>query len=226
MDEATGKKHVEYIEPLVSHLRWPLAGCIDLNADHWIFRGYVIPPPAAAAAGRKSYYFDAGASSWNAGGGGPSLSYFSHMWGRHGIHFDEIRAFEMTTPAKEFHDTVPAAMKKRTFYQQCAVSSTMQGHTQATPFIPKLIADMTEPDSYVLFKLDIDSPAVENSQIEYILANTKNTVAELAYEHHVAGNYLMAPERWGPDCPKLTLRQSYDVFLNMRKKGIRAHSWI
>ena len=41
----------------------------------------------------KAYYFDAGASSWNSGAGGPSLSYFTEVWKRHGIDFDHIEAW-------------------------------------------------------------------------------------------------------------------------------------
>jgi hypothetical protein len=41
----------------------------------------------------------------------------------------------------------------------------------------------------------------------------------------VAGNYLMKLA-WGPHAAQLTLRESYEYFLKMRNKGIRAHSWI
>lgn len=40
----------------------------------------------------------------------------------------------------------------------------------------------------------------------------------------VNGNYLMYP-LWGTGA-NLTLGESYQYFLKMRKKGIRAHSWI
>jgi hypothetical protein len=42
----------------------------------------------------------------------------------------------------------------------------------------------------------------------------------------VSGNYLM--EEWGPHRfdNKFSLRASYELFLKLRQKGIRAHSWI
>jgi hypothetical protein len=40
----------------------------------------------------------------------------------------------------------------------------------------------------------------------------------------VTGNYLM-PE-WGVVDNGVTLRQSYELFLKLRQKGIRSHSWI
>jgi hypothetical protein len=41
----------------------------------------------------------------------------------------------------------------------------------------------------------------------------------------VSGNYLMK-KAWGEHAAQLTLRESYEYFLKMRNKGIRAHSWI
>ena len=40
----------------------------------------------------------------------------------------------------------------------------------------------------------------------------------------VSGNYLMAGP-WG-SVSDTTLRESYQFFLTLRQKGIRAHSWI
>ena len=77
-DEEANEEYVEYIEPLVSHLRFPLAKCIDSVPDkpeykhhYTTFRGYVIPPPGIR--NDNALYFDAGASSWEKGSGGPSL---------------------------------------------------------------------------------------------------------------------------------------------------------
>jgi hypothetical protein len=40
----------------------------------------------------------------------------------------------------------------------------------------------------------------------------------------VSGNYLM-PE-WGVINSKFSLRESYELFLKLRQKGIRSHSWV
>ncbi len=225
LDETTEKIHIEYIEPLVSHLRFPLAKCIP-NGEADSFRGYIIPPPPMNDV--KKYYFDAGASSWAAGSEGPSLSYFHHMWARHGMEFDEIFAFEMKTDAVRFAQSVPASVKDHVHYQQCAVTSDPRNHSLATPFLPTVIAEKTmaeAPNTYIFFKLDIDSGGIENAQIDYILNDRNNTIDELAYEHHTAGNYLMA-RTWGFPKNTGTLFDSYQVFLKLRQKGIRAHSWI
>lgn len=174
----------------------------------------------------RRLYFDAGASDWNNGSGGPSLKYFVNVWQRSDIKFDEIYAFEMTTEATKFYETVPQEYKLIANYQQCAVSSQPQDHSKEHPFLPYLIKEKAKDDDYVLFKLDIDSPHVENGNIDFILQDEDTHIDELVWEHHVAGNYLMT--EWGD--PKLldqvSLRGSYDYFLKMRQKGIRAHSWV
>jgi hypothetical protein len=194
-----------------------------------LFRGYILPPPPSSVSFvTKKYYFDAGASNWLQGAGGPSLSYFVAIWQRHGFEFDHIFAFEMTTSLEQFYNSVPLTYKSRTVYQQAAVSSQPEQDSAQTPFLPKFIERTTRESDYVLFKLDIDSPTVEDGQIEYILKNRVH-IDELFWEHHVAGNYLM-DEYWNntPGNPpsNLSLRQSYELFLRMRKQGIRAHSWV
>ena len=64
-------------------------------------RSWVVPPPtqpkSSSGDAAKNLYFDAGASSWVAGQGGPSLSYFAKVWARHGINWDHIEAWEGST---------------------------------------------------------------------------------------------------------------------------------
>eukprot|EP00543_Licmophora_paradoxa_P008490 CAMPEP_0202445220 /NCGR_PEP_ID=MMETSP1360-20130828/4082_1 /ASSEMBLY_ACC=CAM_ASM_000848 /TAXON_ID=515479 /ORGANISM="Licmophora paradoxa, Strain CCMP2313" /LENGTH=397 /DNA_ID=CAMNT_0049061405 /DNA_START=15 /DNA_END=1208 /DNA_ORIENTATION=+ len=233
LDETTGETYVEYIEPLVSHLRFPLCKCatfqpMELEARyHWYqitFKGWVIPPPGVR--NKRKFFFDAGASDWNQGAGGPSLKYFFNMWKRHGIDIDQIYAYEMTTTVNDFYKTVPDQYKDFIHYQQCSVSSSPEEDSADHPFLPHMIKREARPEDYVLFKLDIDSPHIEDNTIDYIINDPDNFIDEVAWEHHIGGNYLM--KEWGnlEQLAKFTLRQSYELFLKMRLKGIRAHSWI
>jgi hypothetical protein len=234
-DEETGEEYVEYIEPLVSHLRFPLAKCLPTKIwpiPYALFRGWVIPPPEPPR-GRQVVYFDAGASSWSKGGGGPSLKFFANIWKRHGIDFQDIYAYEMTTTSDEFYQDVPPEYKNRTHYRQCAVSSSPEEATEKNPFIPHEIQHYiknnaaSEHELYILFKLDIDSPLVEQGSVDYLLDQAPGLIDEFAWEHHVVGNYLMRPAWSGPaGIAPLSLKQSYDIFLRMRNLGIRAHSWV
>ena len=186
LDELTGEEYVEYIEPLVSHLRHPLAICVSGGVKKSVtmatFRGYVIPPPRPRA--KRNLYFDAGASSWNMGAGGPSLSFFTTIWNRHNITFDRIQAYEMTTTPQKFYSTVPAVYQERTIYRMSAVSSTPENETINNPFIPHDIQRVTDQDDYIFFKLDIDSPEIEEGSVRYILESEERIVDEIAWEHH------------------------------------------
>mmetsp|Transcript_29004 Transcript_29004/g.41011 ORF Transcript_29004/g.41011 Transcript_29004/m.41011 type:complete len:391 (+) Transcript_29004:55-1227(+) len=190
LDELTGEEYVEYIEPLVSHLRFPLCKCVVPNPDtptykyyYTTFRGYVIPPPGVR--NDKAVYFDAGASSWEDGSGGPSLKYFFDVWKRQGIEFDDIYAFEMKTTKKDFYDAIPRYYAGRTHYQQCAVTSSPDDHSNEHPFLPLFIKENSEPEDYVFFKLDIDSPSVEDGSILFLLEDPETAIDELAWEHHI-----------------------------------------
>jgi len=106
LDENTGNVYSEYIEPLVSHLRHPIAICPSLPVFpahsnllrvFMVSQSFFVPVPPAGGTFPKAYYFDAGASSWNSGAGGPSLSYFTEVWKRHGIDFDIIEAWALCT---------------------------------------------------------------------------------------------------------------------------------
>jgi hypothetical protein len=231
LDETNGQEYVEYIEPLVSHLRFALAKCLATDtAEHknqfTTFHGWLIPPPPDISRNR-ALYFDVGSSSWNSlAAGGPALKYFSSVWSRQSIDFDEIYAFDSRITVDTFYQEFPSHMHitASVHYQQCAVSSP-PGNDQH-PFVPNLIHRVAEPDDYVLFKLDTDSPAVERDIIEFILQDADSRITELVWEHHISGNYLM--EEWGKpeNRDQASLHDSYDYFLRLRRKGIRAHSWV
>ena len=66
----------------------------------------------------------------------------------------------------------------------------------------------------------------------YLLADDNDAldyIDEIAYEHHIGGNYLMieAVPKWVIDEKRfITIEESYQIFLQFRMKGIRSHSWI
>lgn len=231
LDEVTGEEYVEYIEPLVSHLRFALSKCLSPVPDipeytHRLtaFRGWIIPPPPSMRYNRQ-LYFDVGVSSWkHVGAGGSSLKYFISNWNRHDINFDEIYAFGDETRVSTFYQELPPDMK--VFYQKCTVSGRPEEGSDMHPFIPNMINRQAISDDYVLFKLDIDEPAVEKGIVEFILQDEATLISELVWEHHISGNYLM--NEWGSPASRdqATLRESYDYFLRLRQKGIRAHSYV
>jgi len=215
----TGEITHEYIEPLVSHLRHPLARCGVYGEMLLVDRSYVLP----GVPGTKTpVLFDAGASSWNEGAGGPSLSYFVQVWKRHGFDWKHIEAWEGKTSPQRFYSTVPQEWITKTEYHQQWISTTPLKH----PFVPSVIQNKSTAHDYVVFKLDIDSKSVETSIVDYMIKwEGLFHIDEFLWEHHV-DNYLMA-KNWGnsQDLSK-KIADSYDYFLRLRQKGVRAHSWV
>ena len=88
-----------------------------------------------------------------------------------------------------------------------------------------MIEESTRVDEDVVLKLDIDSSDVETAIVDYMLQWDKmNLVDEFLWEHHVT-NYLMAPF-WGhTQDTTCHLADSYQYFLRLRQRGIRAPLW-
>lgn len=240
-NDDTGELVEDYIEPLVSHLRHPLAGCVGEKPTISLWtnvydvlmgqRGYILPPQHLSSHKKSFKYFDAGASSWDKGAGGPSIKFFVKFFQRYGIVFDKIFAFEGNVNPSAFYKSIPNNWKDRIEYQQIYVSSSKEEDSEKSPFLPAVISRSTCTEDYVMFKLDIDSPRVEEGSIDYILENANTTpIDELFWEHHVKGNYILARSHWKRSLRSttrdMTLKQSYDYFLKLRQLGIRAHSWV
>ena len=215
----TGEITQEYIEPLVSHLRHPLARCGPYGDIFLLDRSYVLP---GWSKGSKKRLFDAGSSSWFSGAGGPSLSYFAEFWKRYGFEWDSIEAWEGKTSAEIFKKTVPSEWKQKTTFHNQFIKT----NPNETPFVPEIIRQKTTKNEYVVFKLDIDSKAIETAIVDFMLKwEDLDYIDEFIWEHHV-NNYLMARYwRNSQDMTK-TIADSYKYFLRLRKLGVRAHSWV
>lgn len=225
---STGVLHTSYIEPLVGHLRHPLSGCTPDHVNLVLDRSYIVPPSLTSIDTGHKLYFDAGASSWSEGLGGPSLSYFTNVWERHGIQFDRIEGWEGGTEVMEFYCSVPDKYLPHTYFHQEWISSSLSTSGAKNPFVPSVIRQQANKEDYVLFKLDIDSGNVEKGTIDHFLSDDNDDIDyidELFWEQHVR-NYIMAPS-WRDSIDKtLSIADSYRYFLRLRQKGVRAHSWI
>eukprot|EP00548_Thalassiothrix_antarctica_P018692 CAMPEP_0194194686 /NCGR_PEP_ID=MMETSP0154-20130528/75721_1 /TAXON_ID=1049557 /ORGANISM="Thalassiothrix antarctica, Strain L6-D1" /LENGTH=704 /DNA_ID=CAMNT_0038919137 /DNA_START=62 /DNA_END=2176 /DNA_ORIENTATION=- len=225
MDEQTGEKYEEYIEPLVSHLRFPLSKCMPVDDEQFyfhdtIFKGFIIPPPPVIR-GDRAIFYDAGSPDWIKG-----PRYFLNTWLRHGIKFDDVFSYDERTTPEEYYSTIPLEIQPQIHYKQCTIASDEADNFPDHPFLPSVIIEGTTENDYVMFKLDIDRPGIENGIISAILSDGYPPVIdELFWEHHIAQNYLMF-EHWKTTAtPDTTFRESYDIFLRLRQKGIRAHAW-
>jgi hypothetical protein len=80
-------------------------------------------------------------------------------------------------------------------------------------------------NDYVVAKLDIDTPEIENDLFDQVLSDPRNTplIDEFFYEHHV--NTKAMYEWWKTEGSTILLKDTYRSFTAIRAKGIRMHNW-
>lgn len=157
------------------------------------------------------------------------MAFFTSQWALHGIYFDKIVAWEGSTSVEEFRKDVPEEWKERTvYYNEWIATSPANSVEEGRPFLPTIIRETTLKSDYVLFKLDIDSKAVETAIIEHLLDPGNDDleyIDELVWEHHV-DNYLMNPNWADTIDESKSIADSYQYFIRLRQRGVRAHSWV
>ncbi|KNC71723.1 hypothetical protein SARC_15735 [Sphaeroforma arctica JP610] len=81
-------------------------------------------------------------------------------------------------------------------------------------------------EDFVVFKLDIDTPAVETALAWQLLdADIAHLIDEFYFEDHVSGS-PMCFMGWTWGWKDHDLATSIKYFQDLRKLGIRAHSWV
>lgn len=224
------------IEPLVGFLRHPRAVCLgpglplilskDYLLPNWNFE--ISPQPKGA---RRAFFFDLGASTYNAGAGGASGSWFVDEYARRGIQFDRILAWEMTqmSPAHIFR-AMPNDVVDRVSYYNIPVSAR-KGH----PHNPlRTLQNIATVDDFVVIKLDIDHSIIETAIVKQILESSEIAalIDEFYFEHHVLRNPVINLGWAGAISRDLDtghvdhIGESYRIFSALRDAGIRAHSWV
>ena len=219
----------------------------------WLFdKTHLLPTLASEALAlhgsrQRSLFFDVGASLYTSGDGGASQAWFDTLYARHNLTFDRIFAWEATphTDAAIF-SALPTALRSRAAVYRTAppAASWPPPSTERLSYFNfgvsarrgaadnpwVLLRAEARPADFVVVKVDIDTPGVEQQLVDALLADDTllALVDELYYEHHVRGSPMMA-HGWGLDganMPTQTLAQSYELFRAFREAGVRAHSWV
>jgi hypothetical protein len=88
----------------------------------------------------------------------------------------------------------------------------------------KLIESYANEKDFLIIKLDIDSPDLEQPLVDMLRQNQSlaNLLDEFLFEHHV--NVKPMIPSWGANLPH-DMAYSYKMFRELRELGIRAHSW-
>lgn len=129
-------------------------------------------------------FFDLGASSYNAGLGGASQSYFFDTYAQRGLAFDRMLLWEVRTQNHtKLLREVPGIYMHG--YQYFNTPATPDPEDPKNPL--NILKSIARPEDFVVFKLDIDNNPVETAFIEQILrdASISNLIDEFFFEHHV-----------------------------------------
>lgn len=210
----------QVIEPLAGILRDPRQFCD--NRDHvfsidWLVfadnRSY------ATAPGAKKILFDAGGTRFM-----DAMKFLVSKYEERGLVFDKIYVWEARKqPEEHYWAGVPRGVQakwkpKLRFYNGIPIVTDVgRKHNPMTR-----IYNECGPNDFCAFKLDIDTPSVEMRIVEQVRASPGH-LKEFFFEHHVHG--LMQGMGWG-DAVSGTFVDSYNIFHDLRRKGVRAHSWI
>lgn len=234
VDACTGRTtSFQPLEPLVGFLRHPEAHCPQFPSSRpWvrnvISKDYLIPAWHAEAWPRgrtRGLFFDLGASLFHTGNGGASMSWFVAQYRMRGISFDRIFAWE----AKYYTDatiyaTMPLQIVDRISYYNLPANATPGA--KHNPW--RTLRAVAAQADFVVVKIDIDNTPVEEALLDQLLADRALSVLvdELYFEHHVLSTPMWHYGWEGGTVTNHTLVHSYDLFSQLRQRGVRAHSWV
>ena len=232
-------RFLTYIEPLVGIVRDPrICGWAnsprgihergDFEHRFLLTKSWLLVDPLAtytnASFPARRFLFDMGASTWGAGAGGASQSWFYDTYRAYGADLNEIYAWELQqVNAKGFFADIPDHLKPSYHYFNEGMSPAWPSWDN-----PMLhVLQRTSPDDFVVVKLDIDAGQIEKGIVDEIIGDMhiSNRVDEFFFEHHVFLEILK--NHWGGSIdPKRSYVDSLHLFATMRHRGVRAHSWV
>ena len=224
-----GENHVQSKRHFLIEIAAPWSDTPD-DPGSWRVGGFepstLDTPAAGCTRARQNFLVDIGASvfgAWGTNAGAVGAAWFVDRYKRHGLAFDWIVSYE-----DEKHDPdrifqkVPAELLPRYVYFNHGVEND-----PAAKWNPwRILRGMgATPKDYVVVKLDIDVPEIENPLVEQIMtdAGLLSLVDEMFYEHHVNTKTMWS--NWRTEDSPLTLADTYRNFALLRSKGVRMHSW-
>lgn len=170
-----------------------------------------------------SLFVDMGASTYGAGTGGASQNWFVGGAACLCVPFTEMFLFEAKRhKASSVWRHVPDTLHPGYHWYNYALNASV--HSWRNP-LNHLLTKM-HPNDVVTVKVDFDTPILEAEIIDTILRFPElyQVIDELYYEHHVSMPYMTA--YWRERAEHLTIVDSIELFQALRRKGIRAHSWV
>lgn len=245
--EGGERRHV-LLEPLIGMLRDPRTGCPEGKRDAWGVSGppllgssqvekkmwHLVQPPTlglgsvrrnrGGGESARAVLFDIGSTVWTANGmhDAHGARWLSRAYEAIGVFFEDIYSWEaVPTLATDFFRDASVEDIGRLHFMNWPVTSAL-GDSR-NPW--QLVKRVSSPRDFVVVKLDIDTPDVENELVRQLLEDSElhKLVDVFYFEHHVKINDF--EWIWAQFGYKQTLVDTYAIFTALRRQGVRAHSW-
>eukprot|EP00553_Chaetoceros_curvisetus_P002520 CAMPEP_0204617688 /NCGR_PEP_ID=MMETSP0717-20131115/4597_1 /ASSEMBLY_ACC=CAM_ASM_000666 /TAXON_ID=230516 /ORGANISM="Chaetoceros curvisetus" /LENGTH=335 /DNA_ID=CAMNT_0051631287 /DNA_START=81 /DNA_END=1088 /DNA_ORIENTATION=+ len=220
---------VGYIEPLLPPMRH-FKLCTDRahRKEHVMNMNYLVHDFEAMCRNLKPHskrvLIDIGASlDFHADKGKMPIIWLMELYEKFGFHFDHIYGFEsnFADPKDVYEKYLPEKYMPKYHWINVGVNS--DENAKLNP-LNSIVKQFTE-DDLVIVKLDIDTSFIELPLAKQLLEDKDDiyhrVVDQFYFEHHVHLRDMM------PAWKKTegTIKDSFDLFQGLRKKGIPAHFW-
>ena len=155
---------------------------------------------------------------------GASIEPFFYLFQKHCLKFDHIWGWDPKFERPSWWwSRVPSEQRSKITFFNKSVDSTDAGEHTA---LGALRAN-ARPEDYVVLKLDIDTPAVEEEILDIFLSEDGRKYTDLIdefffeYQGTIKGNYA-----YELDNKNTTVTEGIRMMQKLREMGIRAHFWV
>jgi len=175
-------------------------------------------PPWLYSTGSQKFLIDIGSSYFESRNGNKAeigTKWFYEYFREKFIQFDRIIAYEseQLQPRRVWKELPDDVFPIYTF-----INAGID--PESARFNPwTMLEAIAKPNDYVVVKLDIDKPQLENALIRQLLDENnqaRNLIDELFFEKHVSNKRKPTKDE---------LKYSYELFTKLRHYGIRMHGW-
>jgi len=217
--------NTHFIEPLLGLTRHPYARC---KRGNLLQLGYIL-----IQSFRDNYFYkkmnqtediqfigmDIGASKWNRQQK-PRTGWFYEQYENRGVQFDRMLMWEGKKYSREKIWTFPR--KYTASFQYFNMFAALHPNSEGNPL--RVLSKFARKEDFVMVKLDIDQ-AAEIFMVWALLEdpNISAVIDEFFFEHHTT--VLSMRDLWRNGDVACNITETYNIFLQLRNMGIRAHSW-
>ena len=175
-------------------------------------------PPWLYSPGSQKILIDIGSSYFKSRNNNEAeigTKWFYDYFKEKSIRFDRIIAFEyQSLDTRRVWDELPDDVFPFYTFINIGIEENKGKYNPWT-----MLQSIAKSEDYVVLKLDIDKPPLENALMKQLLEETnqaKYLIDELFFEKHVSDKKESTEDK---------LKDSYELFTKLRQSGIRMHGW-